>query len=70
MGTPMNQTEMEHEKTITYQYRGQVERGARYRWADGYSETTTTVGVLYPWLTKKECRRDAKAQGKRAVFTV
>lgn len=55
-------------KTITYTYRGQIERGADYHWCDGYSETTAEGHVLYPWMTRQECQRDAKAQGAKAQF--
>lgn len=55
---------------IIYTYRGIIERGigGSYEWKDGYSPTTDDGGVLYPWMTRKECIHDAKAQGKRAVF--
>ena len=55
-------------KTERYDYRGQIERGPRYEWRDGYSRTTETGAVEYPWLTKTECRAEAKARGLRAVF--
>lgn len=62
--------------TITYVYRGQVERGClvngrhgrpSYRWHDGYSQETEQ-GPLYPWLTRAECLKDAKSQGCKALF--
>lgn len=61
---------MPNDKTITYYRRGDVERGAGrlYRWASGYSADSPTGGVLYPWMTRRECQRDAKAQGARARF--
>lgn len=51
-----------------YHYRGGVERGARYEWRDGYSETTVDGDVQYPWMTRKECREEAARDGMRAVF--
>lgn len=53
-----------------YYYRGGVERGTggRYQWREGYSENSPEGRPLYPWLTKKEAQRDAKRQGKKAVF--
>jgi hypothetical protein len=54
-------------QSIVYHYRGGIERGARYEWRDGYSETITE-GVLYPWMTRAECRRDAMARNGKAVF--
>lgn len=55
---------------IIYTYRGGVERGigGRYVWRDGYSATTTDGGVLYPWMTRRECQHDAAALGAKAVF--
>lgn len=57
-------------REIIYHFRGGVERGigGSYVWRDGYSETTADGGVLYPWMTWKECRHDAKIQGGKAVF--
>ena len=55
-------------KTITYHYRGLIERGPRYDWREGYSAVGENGGVLYPWSTKRECQREAKKQGKKAVF--
>jgi len=55
-------------KERIYHYRGGVERGPRYDWRDGYSETTETGGIVYPWSTRAECGREAKADGVRAVF--
>jgi hypothetical protein len=45
-----------------------IERGARYQWRQGYSATTEEGKTLYPWLTKEECRTEASAEGKRAIF--
>lgn len=55
---------------IDYHYRGQIEvgTGKGYKWVDGYSETTPSGGVLYPWIPRKECIQDAKVQGARASF--
>jgi hypothetical protein len=58
-------------KTITYAYRGLVERGngkPGYTWYQGYSETAPDGSITYPWLTYRECIADAKAQGARATF--
>jgi hypothetical protein len=55
-------------ETIVYTYRGPIERGARYEWRDGYSATGAGGGILYPWMTKRECQANARSQGKRAVF--
>lgn len=53
---------------IPYYYRGQIERGPRYEWRDGYSSNSPEGFVRYPWMTKRECQRDAKARGGKAVF--
>ena len=53
---------------VIYHYRGQVERGPWYDWRDGYSANHPKGGVVYPWLTKNECRDDAGRWGARAVF--
>lgn len=53
---------------VIYTYRGRVERGSRYDWQDGYSATTLDGSVLYPWMTRRECQRDARQQRKRARF--
>ncbi len=55
-------------EAIHYHYRGPVEVGHEYDWCDGYSADGPNGGVLYPWQTKRACRADAKAQGKRALF--
>lgn len=58
-------------KTITYTYRGQVERGngkPGYDWHRGYSETTESGGILCPWMTRAECIADAKGRGAVAQF--
>jgi hypothetical protein len=56
------------DKLITYTYRGQIERGPDYHWIDGYSETAEDEGVLYPWMTRRECQQDARAKGAVAQF--
>ena len=56
-------------KKIVYHYRGQIERHRRghFWWARGYSEELDG-GVGYPWMTRQECLRDAKARGATATF--
>jgi hypothetical protein len=53
-----------------YHYRGAIERGVggSYVWREGYSENSDNGLPLYPWSTKQECQRAAKADGFRAVF--
>ena len=57
---------------MTFTYRGQVERWSAsrrsYGWAEGYSTTGPEGAVRYPWLTRDECRRDARRDDCRAVF--
>lgn len=53
---------------IVYHYRGPIERGADYHWTEGYSRNSVEGGILYPWMTKAECRHDAKALGGKATF--
>jgi hypothetical protein len=53
-------------KTITYYYRGEIERGGH--WAEGWSENSEDGLPLYPWSTKRECQHAAKLQGSKAVF--
>lgn len=64
MSKPKNQ--------ITYFRRGRVERGQgfpiRYRWCEGYSANGQSGAPLFPWMTRRECQRDAKAQGAVAAF--
>ena len=58
-------------QTITYTFRGRVERGngqPGYDWRDGYSETTAEGKVSFPWMTRGECQKDAKARGCTAKF--
>lgn len=58
--------------TITFYYRGQVERlslrSRRSPWRDAYSEQGAYGGPSYPWMTYRECQAEAKARGCRAVF--
>lgn len=59
--------------TIEYVYRGQIERWANGRrrgratWHDGYSPTVNGC-ISYPWHTRRECEKDAKLRGCRAIF--
>lgn len=57
-------------KTLVYRYRGRIERGAgnKYVWHMGYSLTMADGGVLYPWMTRRECQAEAERYGKKAVF--
>ena len=55
-------------KTITYYYRGLIERGPKYDWREGYSENGESGHPIYPWSTKRECQQAAKKQGAKAVF--
>jgi len=56
------------QKTITYVYQGLVERGSDYHLVEGYAEITPEGHVLYPWGTYRECQRDARERGAKAVF--
>jgi hypothetical protein len=49
---------------IVYVYAGRIERGPRYRWAEGYSEN----GNTHPWVTRREAHQDAAKRGAQAVF--
>lgn len=54
--------------TLWHYFRaGNVERGARYEWREGYARVTDS-GIEYPWLTKREAQASAKRGGARAVF--
>ena len=57
---------------VFFYYRGSIERVSgkpmHYRWFNGYSERAPDGGVLYPWMTKKECMAEARGAGFRAVF--
>jgi hypothetical protein len=58
-------------KTITYYYRGCIERGngkPGYDWHNGYSENNAEGSALYPWNTRRECQAEARAQGATAQF--
>jgi len=59
---------MSNKPTITYYYRGLIERGSDYHWTKGYSANSDDNLPLYPWETFRECQRDAKLKGARAVF--
>lgn len=62
---------MKQKKYITYVYRGRIERGtgeSSYSWCDGYSEDSADGFPTYPWLTRRECRQDAKSKGAVAQF--
>jgi hypothetical protein len=57
--------------TIRYIHRGLVERGngkPGYDWHDAYSPEGPNGEETQPWMTYRECQRDAKAEGCRAVF--
>lgn len=54
-------------ETITYYYRGLVERGPHYQWHKGYSAYSDGQ-PLYPWETRRECQQDAKKHGLKAIF--
>lgn len=58
--------------TITYHYRGGVERGtgSGYRWHDGYSENSPDGSITYPWMTTRECQADARTRNAKAIFEV
>ncbi len=58
-------------KKITYYRRGQIEVGngkPGYSWVEGYSENSPNGGVMYPLMSQRECRHDAKARDAIAVF--
>lgn len=55
-------------KSITYYYRGMIERGPRYDWREGWSENSAEGHPIYPWSTKRECQRAAKKEGAKAIF--
>lgn len=59
-------------KQITYYYRGEVERGTggpRYGWHPAWSPNGEDgKGETFPWMTRKECLLDAKAQDATAIF--
>ena len=54
-----------------YVRRGLIERGngkPGYDWHEGYSEKDDSGAVVFPWLTRRECQQEARANGLRAVF--
>lgn len=55
---------------VTYVYRGPVERGTGrgYKWTAGYSENGLHGGIQYPWMTRRECQRDARSRNAVARF--
>lgn len=56
-------------KTIIYYHVGKVERGngkPGYDWHEGYS--TAPDGSSQPWQTYRECQREAKSEGAKAIF--
>ena len=59
---------------VTYYRRGMVERwigtgkSRRIVWQSAYSGVGPDGGVLYPWMTIRECRADAQPRGLRVVF--
>jgi hypothetical protein len=57
-------------KTLTFYYRGDIERGTGngYAWRRGYSINSDDGLVIYPWNTKQECQAEAKRKGAKAVF--
>ena len=62
---------MKTKPTRIYTYRGLIERGngkGWYSWFEGYSATGENGGVMYPWMTFRECQREARADGVRAKF--
>lgn len=63
--------------TRLYHYRGLIERSrirdhktkrTVVRLARGYSAAGAAGGMLYPWMTRRECITDAVALGFRAIF--
>lgn len=72
----MAKTKADNRPTITYHYRGQVERPkkangkpiAAYTWREGFSPDGDDGSPQFPWMTRQECRQEAKARGARAVF--
>jgi len=56
-----------------FRHRGQVERPTTrgkpsYRWCEGYSEDEGDGKGTFPWLTRAECRAEARKQGRTARF--
>ena len=52
---------------IIYTYRGTIESGAKFARRHGYS-SSINGSVVYPWMTYRECQRDAKDMGAKAKF--
>lgn len=64
---------MKKKNRIVYTFRGKIERAPRrgaisFVWHEGYSATSDGGKVCYPWMTKAECRENARLQGAIAVF--
>lgn len=65
----------EREPKLLYKHRGQVERPAIRRGKptyvphEGYSRDGADGAVMYPWMTRAECQREAHLMGARARFT-
>lgn len=56
---------------VKYHYRGRVERPNKkmgFVWHDGYSENSEEGLPCYPWRTKEEVRKEARAANHVAVF--
>lgn len=51
-----------------YYFRGLIECGKHFNWTNGYSADSENGNVLYPWMTKRQCQREAKSLGLKAVF--
>ncbi len=49
---------------VPYHRRG---RAVTYAWREGYTLVTET-STTYPWSMRKDCRAEARAEGRRAVF--
>lgn len=58
----------QQQQRINYYYRGQIERGPKYTWTEGWSANSEDGLPLYPWSTKRECRAEAKKVDARAIF--
>lgn len=55
---------------IIFKYRGLIESPCKggYKWKNGYSPDGVNGGIVYPWQGKKECFKQAKIEGKKAIF--
>jgi len=61
----------EQQKRIEYTYRGRIEVGTGepgYKFRNGFSRTSEDGGILYPWMTYRDCQREARSLGGVAVF--